>query len=185
MSTQPPAIWTVEQSETLLDCKIFTVERHHSQTASGDKQADFYILHSKDWVNVIPVTRDGQIVVVEQFRHGTGRLSLETPGGIVEDGEAVIDAGLRELREETGYVGRGRMLGTADANAAFMTNRFSAIVVEDAELRDQTKFDENEDIQVRLVLVDELAMRFRRGDIQNCHSALAVSWFLLGYGPGV
>lgn len=183
MSTHAPRPWVVEEQETVLDCGIFTVERRLSRLEGGEKEATFYALQSKDWVNVVPVTVEGQLILVEQFRHGTGRVSLETPAGLVEADESPIDAALRELREEAGYSGRARILGAVDANPAFLTNRFSTVVVEEAVLSDPTAWDEHEELRVHLVPVGELPALLRGGKIRNAYSVLALSWFLLGYGP--
>ncbi|MEZ4518692.1 MAG: NUDIX hydrolase [Chloroflexota bacterium] len=67
------------------------------------KEHSFYILEAPDWVNVIPLTPDEQVVMVRQYRHGTGTVTLESPAGMADhDGEALAVAAARELREETG-----------------------------------------------------------------------------------
>src|SRR5947209_8495832 len=68
-------------------------------------EKDFYVVHSPDWVNVIALTADHQLVLVNQFRFGIDAFSVEIPGGVIDLGEDPVAAGLRELREETGYVG--------------------------------------------------------------------------------
>ncbi|HRP04830.1 MAG TPA: NUDIX hydrolase, partial [Opitutaceae bacterium] len=68
---------------------------------------EFTVIHTLDWVNVVATTPDHRMVLVRQFRYGINAPSLEIPGGIIEEGEDPIKAGLRELQEETGYVGTG------------------------------------------------------------------------------
>ena len=76
-----------------------------------------------DWVNVIPVTPQGKVVVIRQYRHGTGEISLEIPGGVVDAGESHEETARRELLEETGYTaGEIIPIGRVAANPAIQDN---------------------------------------------------------------
>jgi len=172
--------WEIEHSEPVVDAKIFKLRRDHSRVPGTAKTGTFSVLESPDWVNIVPVTTDGKLVLVSQFRHGTNTLSLETPGGLIEPDESPVDAAARELREETGYTAaRLRQLGESDANPAFMTNRFTAVLAEDAVLTDPTAWDEHEELQLHLVPLAELPQLLRSGAIRNSYTVLALCWFLL------
>src|SRR3712207_5336243 len=94
--------WQTERSEQVVDCRIFKVRHDFSHIEGSDRKGDFYVLESPNWVNVIPVTPEGKVLLVAQYRHGSGAISLETPGGMLEPGESPEVAAARELREETG-----------------------------------------------------------------------------------
>jgi 8-oxo-dGTP pyrophosphatase MutT (NUDIX family) len=80
-------------------------------------------VRAPDWINVIPVTPEGRVVLIRQFRHGVGRVTLEVPGGEVEPGETPEACAARELQEETGYRASAiAKLGEILPNPAFMTN---------------------------------------------------------------
>ena len=82
------------------------------------------VLDCPDWVNIIPLTDDGQVVLIRQFRHGTQSVTLEVPGGVVEADESPEAAAVRELAEETGYVPeRVKSLGFVSPNPAIQGNR--------------------------------------------------------------
>ncbi len=90
-------------------------------------------MHLADAVSVIALTPDRQVVLVRQFRAGSGRDSLETPGGLLDPGEDPLAAGARELLEETGYAGDPpELLGTVWSNPSIMTSRTTTIVVANA-----------------------------------------------------
>ncbi len=72
--------WRIEASDEVMDCRIFRVHRDLSRTADGKKHGTFFSLKAPPWVNLIPITTNDELVCVRQFRHGTGRITLETPG---------------------------------------------------------------------------------------------------------
>lgn len=146
--------WRELAVRNLADYRIFDVSASDRESEDG-KRGTFYLLNSLDWAGVIPVvdTAAGRmIVMIRQYRHGTGRLCLEFPGGAVERGEDPAIAVGRELTEETGYRAQIMVpLGSLSPNPAFMTNAFHAFVAEGcAYVRDQ-ELDENEEIEVSLV----------------------------------
>ena len=177
--------WSVEQSEEVLDCRIFKVRRETARSQGTGKQGEFYVLNSPDWINVIAVTPDQQLVCVSQYRHGSRQLSLETPAGLIEPDETIEQAAARELSEETGYVAREfKVLGSTFANPAFMTNRYTAVLAEDVTPTEQTAWDEHEEIELRLVPVAQIPSLLARGEVQNTFAVLALSWYLL-YREGI
>lgn len=172
--------WQIERSEPVADCRIFKVRRDTSRVPGTDRTSDFFILESPDWVNILPITPDGKVLLVAQYRHGTNMISLETPGGLIEPDETPIEAAARELREETGYTARSfRVLGETDANPAFMTNHFTAVLAEGAVQTDPTAWDEHEELAPRLVPLAELPALIRSGAIRNTYSMLPLCWYLL------
>lgn len=169
-------IWTREASEPGPDLPLFRVRfdsMRHPQTRLSQR---CLVLETPDWVNVVAVTPEGRVVMVEQYRFGVGRLSLEPPAGIVGDGEKPLAAAQRELLEETGYGGdRWRYLGSVSPNAAFHDNRCHHWLVEDAEEIAAPSPDDGEAIRVRLMSIEDLRAEIAAGGIDHTLAQSALS----------
>src|SRR5258706_26378 len=90
---------------------VFELLRHEMLDREGRPMREAYTFACPDWVSVVPVTDDGNFVLVRQYRHGIDAPTLEVPGGIIDEGQDPAGAAIRELREENGF--RGRPAGGA------------------------------------------------------------------------
>ena len=152
----------------MLDGRIFKVRRDTAINPRTDQPHDMYVLEQADWVNVIPLTADDQVVMIEQWRHGTRTVELETPGGLMDAGETVEVAGNRELLEETGYAPEKIIhLGTVFPNPAIQSNRQHYVLAAGCRKVAELKLDHAEDIVVRLVPLRDIPNLIRTGKIQH------------------
>ena len=143
----------------------------------GLVERDFIIIDPPDWVNVIALTPDDQIVLVTQFRYGVNALSLEIPGGMMEAGEAPVVAGIRELQEETGYTGApAKILGSVQPNPAIQSNRCHFLLVENARRTAALAWDHDEEIEICTLPVEQVLALARSGGIT--HSLVLNALFL-------
>jgi 8-oxo-dGTP pyrophosphatase MutT (NUDIX family) len=141
-------------------------------------ERDYTIVHAPDWVNVLAVTPEDHLVLVRQFRFGSNDFSLELPGGVIEAGEEPVAAGLRELREETGFGGGpARQLGAVSPNPAFMDNRCHYVLVAGAVPTAPTDWDADEEIAVVTAPVATVLTWARTGVITHSLSIAALLLF--------
>src|SRR5580765_2300990 len=118
-----PDPWPTEGQGTEQDFRIFRIRTVTARSPRTGQAHPFTILECPDWINVVARTTEGRLLMIRQFRHGTGKVTLEIPGGMVDPGESPADAAVRELREETGYAGgTPRLLGVVEPNPAIQTN---------------------------------------------------------------
>jgi ADP-ribose pyrophosphatase len=170
-----PARWTRGAERTIVSTRIADVKGVHYTNPGRGTDREFIVISAPDWVNVVALTPDLQVVLVRQFRCGTNDLSLEVPGGVMERGEDPVAAGVRELREETGYEGTGaRLLGLVHPNPAIQDNRCHIVLVEGAVRRAQTDWDADEEIEVITAPAAEVLAWARSGRITHSlvHCAL-------------
>lgn len=95
--------WKLLDTEYLVDAPWLKVAKEKCELPNGKVIDDFYTLWQPDWVLILARTTEGKWVMTEQYRHGTGKITLEFPAGIIDKGETPEQAALRELQEECGY----------------------------------------------------------------------------------
>lgn len=170
--------WQKLRSRPLGDFRIFAVRCDEKISPRTQQPHEFFVLESPDWVNIVALTPDHHVVMVEQYRHGTDTVELEIPGGLLDGEESPVAAGLRELREETGYEGaKAEIICEMLPNPAFMSNRVFTVVVRDCELKHPVEWDHSEDIITRLVPVTEIPGLIARGRIRHTIIVAALSYF--------
>jgi 8-oxo-dGTP pyrophosphatase MutT (NUDIX family) len=162
-----PARWERLGQDTKLQTRVFDVLGARYRHPGRGTERDFVVMQSPDWVNVVALTPDGQIVLVRQFRYGIDGFSLEIPGGVMDHaGEDPVAAGLRELREETGYSGAGaKLIGTVRPNPAIQSNRCHFVLVEGAVRTHDIEWDADEEIAVTTEPVERVFARVHAGEI--------------------
>ena len=180
--------WSREPAEsdrTLEENWLFRLRRERFRSRHSGQAHDYYVVHLADAVNVIALTPDRRLILVRQFRAGSGQDSLETPGGLVEPGEDPLVAGARELREETGYGGDPPVLvGSAWSNPSILNSRITTILITNARRVAEPSLDHGEEVRVEFAPARAVPRLIREGQIDHALTVLGLLWWLAGEVPG-
>jgi len=169
--------WKKISSKPLGDFRIFKLRSDTYISPRTQKEHDFFVLESVDWVNIIALTPGQELVMVEQYRFGSNTVELEIPGGMMDPGETdPVATAVRELREETGYEGEhARLLGRIHANPAILNNTCYTVLIENCRPKHPVSFDQGEDLATRLVPVSEIPQMV--ADEKIGHSLVVVALY--------
>lgn len=160
--------WKRITSERDKSYPIFDIRIDRALSPRTGMAHDFYVLESMDWINVIPLTPANEVVLIRQYRHGLGDMTLEIPGGIIEPRDTPQEAARRELQEETGYRGSDmQLIGFVLPNPAFLNNRCYTCVARDVFPAGEQSQDEKEDIEVLLRPLKDIPRIIRSGEITH------------------
>ncbi|MFJ4996668.1 NUDIX hydrolase [Microbacterium sp. NPDC088619] len=152
-----PSPWRVFGSELIRADRWIRVRADDCRDERGRSITPYYVFEYGDWISVLALDREGQAIVVEEYRHGAGIVAVGTIGGAVEAGETPEDAAVRELREETGYEADEILdLGATWANFGNHTNRVHHFLARGCVRVAEQSLDDSEAITVHRVALDGL-----------------------------
>lgn len=173
--------WNIISSVTEYRTRIFDIKKQSAKSAQG-KEGDFYVIDTNDWVNVIALTQNEEVILVKQYRHGIDAMSLEIPGGVIDSGEESFAAAQRELEEETGFVSKKwTYLGKSSSNAAIMNNFTHTWLAEECEQKSTQSLDEHEEIEISRLPKAEFFKAIKNGEIHHSVVLAGVAkWLTFG-----
>ncbi|HSL93974.1 MAG TPA: NUDIX hydrolase [Bacillota bacterium] len=171
-----PRKWALEETETMFKNSFLRLSRErcsHPELGSHN----FYVLGLRDWVNITPVTREGKLLLVRQYRRGTDEITTEIPSGSMDRGEnAPLSAAYRELREETGYAaGVMTPLCRVAVNPAIQDNYCHMYLATDCTYEGELQPDATEEIEVLQLTPDEVEGMLSQGEIKHSLGVLGLT----------
>ena len=182
MPIQP---WEVISSRRDKSYHVFSLRTDRARSPRTGREHNFFIIESPSWINVIPLTRKNEVIMVQQYRHGIRDVTLEIPGGLVETNETPEDAAGRELWEETGYrVSELILLGSVHPNSAIQNNQCYTFLARDVFYAGTRQQDEKEDIEVLLRPLTEIPRLIREGQITHSLVLAAFYRYYMEYRNG-
>ncbi len=171
--------WKVLDTKEVLNTPFCRFRIDRCELPDGRIMPKYYVLDFTDWVNIVPVTENGEIVLIRQYRHGSGKSTLEIPGGALDarcDSSPQI-AAVRELEEETGYTSdQVESLGVHYPNPALQSNQLHTFIAYQCKETMKQNLDPFEDISVELMSVEDVIQKVYSGEIN--HSLIVASLFL-------
>jgi ADP-ribose pyrophosphatase len=170
--------WDTKSENFVSQSKVF--KRYEVTRVSQDsgKEGKFDVVKTLDWVNVVGLTADNKVIIVEQYRHGTDQVTWELPGGAANRGEDLLTAAKREFCEETGYDSQEwEYLGSVDVNPAFMTNKCEMYLAKNCVLKEKQKLDYFEEIDVLEIPLEEIPKLIKENKIN--HSLVIGAFYFL------
>ena len=181
MEPHPIRPWPKISSRASGDFRIFNIRTDIKESPRTGERHEFFVIETVNWVNVVALTPLDEVVMIEQYRHGSNTVELEIPGGMIDPSDRdPLTGGLRELREETGYVGESaEIIGQVYPNPAIMSNTCHTVLVKNCERRHQVEFDHSEDIVTRLVPAKDICRLVAEGRIRHSLVAVALFHFVL------
>lgn len=168
--------WECVKTERGPHLKLFQVRYDWLKNPRNDHAVQAVILEAPDWVNVVALTPRDRILVVYQYRFGTGSVTTEIPAGIIEASESSQAAAARELREETGYTTDDwEYLGYVEPNSAFLDNRCHHWLARDVEQTLEPRLDAGEHVLVADLSLEDLRQEIAEGRMRHSLAIAALS----------
>lgn len=173
--------WKTISSKPAGDFRIFTIRSDRLLSPRTQQEHDFYVIDCVNWVNVVAVTPEQQLVMIHQYRHGSNTVELEIPGGMIDASDASPEAAaIRELREETGYEGtNARKIGKVFPNPAIMSNTCYTVLIENCRCVHPVEFDHSEDLVTQLVPLEQIPDLVATGKIRHSLVVVGLYYFEL------
>ena len=182
-SFDPATPWIQEGESVRQDSKLFRQVVATRRSPHTGREHAFYRLQGPDWVNIIAFTEEGELLVVEQFRHGIDAPTLEIPGGSCDEGEIPIVSAMRELREETGFESPEWIeLGHCAPNPATLGNRCHTFLALKCEPVSGLALDPSEELRLWAYGWAEWEGLLRSGRIE--HALVLTAFFKLDRWAG-
>lgn len=173
--------WKILSSQYLYKEDWFTVRKDRCQTPQGKIVDPYYVFEYPNWANAVPITREGEIILIRQYRHALAETIWEIPGGVIEDSDQSPEEGMkRELLEETGYSFDSLIpLGDISPNPSTNTNlTYMYLAKGGIKVQDQ-QLDPNEEIDVALFKPEEvLDLLLQKKIRQSLHASCLFYAFL-------
>lgn len=167
--------WRVTGTRTLHRDNWVHIRADSCTTGDGQPLGEFTVLDYPDWVHVVAIDAEDRIVLIRQYRHGVGEISLELPGGRADPDDAdLCAAAARELKEETGYAAPSvRHVQSLTPNPATHTNRIHVLVADGVYPAGGRVHDPSEATEiVRLPIAEAVATALAGGIVQANHVGL-------------
>lgn len=174
------SFWKFIDSTIAFEDRIISIHHNKYHFSKLDELIVFTTITLKDWVMIVPITKDGKFIIAKQFRAGTDTVVLEFPGGAVDDNEHPDIAAKRELLEETGATFKDIFkASTIEPNPALLSNQCHVYIATGCTIEHKQSLDKFEDIELEVYSRDELEDMIRSGKFHQGISLAAYSLYLL------
>ena len=167
--------FTILTKEYISKHQYFTARKDSYQTPTGKIVDPYFVVELPECVLAVAITKENEVLLIEQYRHPIQQQSIEFPGGFIDKNETPQTAIIRELQEETGYSFAGyHYLGKTYSNPGVLTNATHLFVATGGVKTTEQSLDANEEINIMLKSLEEVKLMMHNHQFKQCMHELCL-----------